>query len=107
MSPVEENVDEEKQRQEDVDRLYKKLSVEKHEKLKREMRDLITRFRLRGQKYEDKVRSSLFLKKIANEFIITLNKLPTLVRKIELIFVIFLFIRLQSHQVQQQRNLMI
>ena len=53
-----ENVDEdnvEKEMQEDVDRLYKKISVEKHEKLKRDMRDLITKFRMRGQKYEDKV----------------------------------------------------
>ena len=53
-----QNVDEgndDKERQEDIDRLYKKMSVEKHEKLKRDMRDLITRFRMRGQKYEEKV----------------------------------------------------
>ena len=52
-NPDEENDD--KEMQADVDRLYKKISVEKHEKLKRDMRDLITRFRMRGQKYEDKV----------------------------------------------------
>ena len=45
----------EAERQEEVDMLYKKMSVERHEKLKKDMRDLITRFRMRGQKYEDKV----------------------------------------------------
>ena len=44
------------EREADVDRLWKKISVEKHEKLKKDMRDLVTRFRLRGQKYESKVR---------------------------------------------------
>ena len=47
----------EAERQEEVDMLYKKMSVERHEKLKKDMRDLITRFRMRGQKYEDKVRN--------------------------------------------------
>ena len=43
------------EREADVDRLWKKMSVEKHEKLKKDMRDLVTRFRLRGKKYESKV----------------------------------------------------
>ena len=55
MGESEDSHNEESERQEDVDRLYKKMSVERHEKLKRDMRDLITRFRMRGQKYEDKV----------------------------------------------------
>ena len=55
MAESESNQNEEAERQEDVDRLYKTLSVERHEKLKIDMRDLITRFRMRGQKYEDKV----------------------------------------------------
>ena len=50
-----EDSDTEAEREADVDRLYKKLSVEKHEKLKKDMRDLVTRFRMRGQKYEEKV----------------------------------------------------
>ena len=43
------------EREADVNRLYKKLSVEKHEKLKKDMRDLITRFRIRAERYEEKV----------------------------------------------------
>ena len=54
MAENEDNIKSE--READVDRLWKKMSVEKHEKLKKDMRDLVTRFRLRGKKYESKVR---------------------------------------------------
>ena len=50
-----ESVEEKAEREADVDRLYKKMSVERHERLQKDMRDLVTRFRMRGQKYEDKV----------------------------------------------------
>ena len=50
-----EDSDAEAEREADVDRLYKKLSFERHEKLKKDMRDLVTRFRMRAQKYEEKV----------------------------------------------------
>ena len=55
MAETDASTSPEAERQEEVDMLYKKMSVERHEKLKKDMRDLITRFRLRGQKYEDKV----------------------------------------------------
>ena len=48
-------MDQKSEREADVDRLYKKMSVERHEKLKKDMRDLVTKFRMRAQKYEDKV----------------------------------------------------
>ena len=50
-----ESVEEKAEREADVDRLYKKMSVERHERLQKDMRDLVTRFRMRGRKYEDKV----------------------------------------------------
>ena len=49
----EENIKNE--READIDRLWKKMSVQKHEKLRKDMRDLVTRFRLRASKYESKV----------------------------------------------------
>ena len=55
MAETDTSTSPEAERQEEVDMLYKKMSVERHEKLKKDMRDLITRFRMRGQKYEDKV----------------------------------------------------
>ena len=55
MTSNDESMDQKSEREADVDRLYKKMSVEKHEKLKKDMRDLVTRFRMRAQKYEDKV----------------------------------------------------
>ena len=55
MTSNDESVDQKSEREADVDRLYKKMSVERHEKLKKDMRDLVTKFRMRAQKYEDKV----------------------------------------------------
>ena len=55
MTSNDESMDRKSEREEDVDRLYKKMSVERHEKLKKDMRDLVTKFRMRAQKYEDKV----------------------------------------------------
>ena len=61
MAESETSPSDEAERQEEVDMLYKKMSVERHERLKKDMRDLITRFRMRGQKYEDKVNNIIFL----------------------------------------------
>ena len=55
MTSNDESMDQKSEREADVDRLYKKMSVERHEKLKKDMRDLVTKFRMRAQKYEDKV----------------------------------------------------
>ena len=55
MTSNDESMDQKSEREADVDRLYKKMSVERHEKLKKNMRDLVTKFRMRAQKYEDKV----------------------------------------------------
>ena len=55
MTANDESMDQKSEREADVDRLYKKMSVERHEKLKKDMRDLVTKFRMRAQKYEDKV----------------------------------------------------
>ena len=63
----------EAERQEEVDMLYKKMSVERHERLKKDMRDLITRFRMRGQKYEDKVNNIIFLKILSKILQLYLN----------------------------------
>ena len=55
MTSNDDSMDQKSEREADVDRLYKKMSVERHEKLKKDMRDLVTKFRMRAQKYEDKV----------------------------------------------------
>ena len=55
MTSNDESMDQKSEREADVDRLYKKMSVERHDKLKKDMRDLVTKFRMRAQKYEDKV----------------------------------------------------
>ena len=55
MTSNDKSMDQKSEREADVDRLYKKMSVERHEKLKKDMRDLVTKFRMRAQKYEDKV----------------------------------------------------
>ena len=58
MAESETSPSDEAERQQEVDMLYKKMSVERHERLKKDMRDLVTRFRMRSQKYEDKVHIS-------------------------------------------------
>ena len=72
MAESETSPSDEAERQEEVDMLYKKMSVERHERLKKDMRDLITRFRMRGQKYEDKANNFIFieiLKKIIRKYL--------------------------------------
>ena len=50
MTSNDESMDQKSEREADVDRLYKKMSVERHEKLKKDMRDLVTKFRIPSQK---------------------------------------------------------
>ena len=73
-----EDKKDEEELQADVDRLYKKLSVEKHEKLQNDMRYLVTRFRLRSEKYETKVGYSTL--NVAGFFYKHLESLPALLK---------------------------